>query len=351
MPTNAECSEWNAMATMYWSGHKELFGHLKEKWPDKGDRMMFYGWLKEVAGKDLGGAFVSREAIMDKISVTAYNNSAQVRELLYLLSRSVIPCLPAGKDHKGNVYRIVPNGYGLCPEKKIYRGDCLDDNILGTTLPRNSNDSHGPDDTEVFLFHQIGDLEVWFGGNERFEDDDSVDPEKYEAGNGGFWLPTSYHAVIRIDERGASKGLYVIFNFYPEFESDDGQRTIKIDINNSRGGWGCIMIGVGGRNVSIAKIADNVEKLKFTHQFDLTEPFYDSVDLGSVITTEEGTLSLAPAVDIDDAADAGDSSDIDGTDDEGRCIRCRSCRRCSRCKRCKERRNRRYRCRCFAAPV
>jgi hypothetical protein len=293
-----------------------LFDCLKEKWPNKLDRMAFYDWLQNRTVDNHIGAFISRKVIIDRISTTNYNDSADRRKLSVLLTQSVIPCLPAGKDHRGNIYSITPDGYGLRPDRRCYPPGSLNDSVLSITFPQDS------DDSGRFFFHQIGNLEVWCGGTRKFEcnDSDSDDPEIYEnirdqndesEGKGGFWRGTDYYIVMRIDERGASKGLYLIFNFYPEFEYDDGKRDTKIDIDDADDGWWRRMIKVDGRRVTVAKVADNVEQLKFTREFDLTEAFYDSVNLVTTIQTKEGTFE--PTTDNRD--DTDDTDDMDDTDD------------------------------------
>ncbi|KAI9856122.1 MAG: hypothetical protein M1813_009240 [Trichoglossum hirsutum] len=299
-PTAEQCSSWNSEVFRHWHEHGDLHDRLEKKWPKKFDRFAFYNWLQNRTDNHHIGAFISRKAIIDRISTTAYNEFADRRKLSIVLTQSVIPCLPAGKDRAGNVYRITPDGYGLRPDRRYNHYKSLYDSVLSITFSQDSNNS------SQFLFHQIGKLEVWCGNTRKFEDSDSEsdDPEIYEGDEAGSWVNTYYYIVMRIDETGTSKGLYLIFDFHPEFDDDDGKRNVKVGINDSLDGWGPVMIEVDGRRVTVAKIADSIKQLRFTREFDLTEVSHDSADIVTTIQTKQGILKpTTDDVDIDDIDD------------------------------------------------
>ncbi|KAI9856116.1 MAG: hypothetical protein M1813_009234 [Trichoglossum hirsutum] len=292
MPTDKECANWNNEVSGRWFGYEELSNRLKLEWPDKADRVEFYNWLKRDEGKDRFGALVSLEALKDAISNTTPNDMDSRKRLWDLLALRPVPCFPAGKDSRGNIYRISPDGGRLRPDDETYPDDCIGYGILGITFsPEGSSSKDGDDcrgsaDTqrEGFVFHEIGTLELWCGDPEKFKDDDSDDPEKYDGGR-GWWEPTSYCVVMKFDESGVSSGFYVVFDFFSDHEFET-----KINISDpknlpDRG----LIKDVYGRLLTAAKIADNIEELKFTHEFDLAEPLHDSFNLVTVVETSGGS--------------------------------------------------------------
>ncbi|KAI9854031.1 MAG: hypothetical protein M1813_001580 [Trichoglossum hirsutum] len=208
------------------------------KWSRKDDRIAFYGWLESHTDEGDIEAFISRKVIVEKISLTTYNNSAHREELLELPSRLVIPCLPAGKDHRGNVYRITLDGSGLRPDKRNYPHGSLYDNVLSITFPRDSNDSHVSDNTKEFLSTGSGTSRSSAVIPRNSKTTTATTPRDSKMTERGFWKPTYYYVGMRIDERGASKGLYVVFSFYPDFEYEDGERSTKISMEDTDDGRG-----------------------------------------------------------------------------------------------------------------
>ncbi|KAI9856129.1 MAG: hypothetical protein M1813_009247 [Trichoglossum hirsutum] len=274
MPTDKECTDWNKEVAGQWFGYEELSESLKEKWSNKADRMGFYDWLRRDEGKDRLGALVSLQALKDAISNTNSNDMSSRKRLWDFLAHWPVPCLFAGKDPRGNVYRINPDGGRLRPDSNSYPNDSIGYGILGINFPESSSssgsdDSSGPADMQpgVFIFHEIGNLEIWCCDPEGFKDDDGVDPEKYSEGG---WLATPYYAVLqffREDEYGRRGGI----------KTD----IADLDIRQEHS----MIKGSRGRFLTVAKIADKVEELKFTHKFNLTEAFYDSFTLVMVPET------------------------------------------------------------------
>jgi hypothetical protein len=291
MPTDKECADWNKELLRRRFDYDGMFRRLRETWPEKADRMVFYDWLKKCGDKPDLGDLVSPEALKNRISNTAYNDFPQRCELWNLLCRYPVPCLPAGKDLQGRVYRIMVNLSGVRTNNNFY-SDGSRSYAIAFPAGSCSSEDRQP---EGFFFYGIGGLERW-----RDEPKEPEDGDSDWAGTGcGSWGPTLYSVVIRIDESGAGRGIYVLFNrrfpVYGGWAKDDYDLGM-FSLDGIRDKC-CVMFkDVRDRDVFAVKIADKVEELKFTRQFDFTETSNDPFDVVAVECTSEGTF--APATDL-----------------------------------------------------
>lgn len=80
-------------------------------------------------------------------------------------------------------------------------------------MPNKSTRLNESDDSDNggFVFHQIGNVEIWCDEQENLR-------TLEDAGNGP-WFTTTYAAVVKVNNSGASEGIYIIFDFYEPDEA------------------------------------------------------------------------------------------------------------------------------------
>ncbi|KAI9868509.1 MAG: hypothetical protein M1813_005953 [Trichoglossum hirsutum] len=300
MPTDAEfLAVWNEEKGKGFAAWSGLGERLRKRWPEKADRMAYYAWSSARANKRLEEremTNISPDELTEMLATMNFNNDIARGKLVNTLERSVVPWLPVGKDRAGAYYRIVPGAYGLLPDQQDPKTDreLVSMNVLGVNTnvqPRipsrsrkanfseESTRSNESDDSDYagFVFHQIGNLEIW-GDNPR-------DLGDYEDAANGTWFPTQFHAVMRFGRNGAAaNGVYVIYDFYPEDEYLQERR--KIDHDN----WGFLPSDVTNDQVTFAKIADKITDLRFGHTFDFAEALDYPVELVRAVKTPEGAI-------------------------------------------------------------
>src|SRR5271170_1444142 len=91
-------------------------------------------------------------------------------------------------------------------------------------MPDISTTSNDTDDGEGgFVFHQLGTLEYFAGDSNQIIN-------MYELGR-GTWLSTGF-CVVRFSSTGQSKGIYLIYDMFPE---NDYRDRVEIESDNI---WG-----------------------------------------------------------------------------------------------------------------
>jgi hypothetical protein len=150
-------------------------------------------------------------------------------------------------------------------------------------FPEESTKSHESDDPDYagFAFHQIGNLEFRGGNPDNLR--------TYEDAANGNWFPTLFHAVMRFGRNGAAKGVFIIYDFYPEDEYLQERR--KLDDRD----WGYLPSDVSDKPISIAKIADKITDLRFGRTFDFVGPLDHPVELVRAMKTPRSSTSSSMA--------------------------------------------------------
>jgi hypothetical protein len=109
-----------------------------------------------------------------------------------------------------------------------------------------------------------------------------------EAAAQGPWLPAEFCVVMRFTRSGGANGLYIIYDFYPEAQDGTSRR---VDQRVEHMVWG--YLPGGGRQFSIAKIADEIADLRFGRTFELTEVVEHPVELVRCLKTQQETVIRA----------------------------------------------------------
>ncbi|KAI9861222.1 MAG: hypothetical protein M1813_005395 [Trichoglossum hirsutum] len=298
MPTDAEClaffNEQHAKGSGAW---EEGGKAVRERWPNKVDRMAYYDWSEKRADDKMKQEMtpISREDLKTMIATMNYNSKIARGKLVTAVDRPIVPWLPVGSHQNGGIYRIVPGAYGLQPDQPDPKTDrtLVSMNVLGVntnvqpTLPvrsrkanfsEASTKSNESDDSEIagFVFHQIGTLEYWGDKDENFH--------SFEDAARGPWLPTGFRVVVRFGRNGAANGIYIIYDFYPK--DAWGERELKITGDY----WGRLPQDRSNQQFSIAKLADTIIELRFGRKFTLTEVLDYPVEIVRAMKTPEDAI-------------------------------------------------------------
>ena len=96
--------------------------------------------------------------------------------------------------------------------------DRVDNMPNKSTRLNESNDS----DNGGFVFHQIGNVEIWCDEQENLR-------TLEDAGNGP-WFTTTYAAVVKVNNSGASEGIYInlIFTSLMKLLKPDSPDTVVL---------------------------------------------------------------------------------------------------------------------------
>jgi hypothetical protein len=165
MPTAAEFLAFSNEQHARGLGALEGLGKaIREKWPNKADRMAYYNWSMERADDEMKQEMtpISRENLIAMIATMNYNNDIARGKLVTAIERSVVPWLPVGSYQNGGIYRIVPGAHGLQPDQPDPKTDrwLISMNVLGVntnvqpTLPirsRKANFSEASTKSNVTL--------------------------------------------------------------------------------------------------------------------------------------------------------------------------------------------------------
>ncbi|KAI9763429.1 MAG: hypothetical protein M1840_000510 [Geoglossum simile] len=298
MPTAAEFLAFsNEQHAKGLSALEGLGKAIREKWPNKADRMAYYDWSMKRADDEMKQEMtpISREDLKAMIATMNYNSNIARGKLVTAVERPIVPWLPIGSYQNGGIYRIVPGAHGLQPDQPDPQTDrwLISMNVLGVdtnvqpTLPFRSRKanfsgasakSNESDDSEIagFVFHQIGTLEHWGDKSENFR--------SFEDAARGPWLPTGFRAVVRFGKNGAANGIYIIYDFYPKDEW--GERRLKVTGDY----WGCLPQDRSNQQFSMAKLADTITELRFGRTFTLTEVLDYPIELVRAVKTPEDAI-------------------------------------------------------------
>ncbi|KAI9864087.1 MAG: hypothetical protein M1813_003404 [Trichoglossum hirsutum] len=271
---------------------------IKEKWPDRADRLAYYAWSQERANNAYAQETTPIEpADLEKmIDTINYNNDVDRGKLVSAIEQTVVPWLPVGKHENGGIYRILPGAYGLRPDQPDPETDrtLVSINVLGVNtnvqpriplqsrkanFPEESTQSNESDDpeTEGFVFQQIGTLQYWGDDEENFQ---SLEDDADET-----WLYTKFCAAVRLGRNGTADGIYIFYDFYPENEDDD-ERDWKSDDKY----WGILRKDRTRQQFSMAKLSNTMSELRFEKTFTLTEALDYPVEIVRAVKSPEGTL-------------------------------------------------------------
>lgn len=288
---------------------------MEERWPLEKDLMAYFAWLQKRLdrGEKERNTSISQSDLIHMISTIDYTNEDQRDTLLSVIDKRAVPRCPIGTDMNGVRYRLVPEAYGLQPDRESPPVNCkiLDSSVLGVNTnvqplqppqPPQTCDPNEPDPRhrlglpEVssdlnefgdwksggFVFHQLGALELWFDLGESSKDSNFA--------NKGSWQPTSFFVVVRFSCSGDPEGIYIIYNFYPE-DDLDGNRDRKIDGYD----WGYLSDWElkAGIQFSMARIADNIGELGYEHKLNFTEVCDYPVEIVPALQTQLGTIVRA----------------------------------------------------------
>lgn len=136
----------------------------------------------------------------------------------------------------------------------------------------------GDSDDGGFIFHQIGDVQIWCAKQGKLQTLKDVGE--------GPWFTASYAAVVRINKNGASDGVYIMFDFY-EPDGATGDRLPKLNDPS----WG--YLGKGKTQFSCARIADKIPDLDLFHPLHLTEVITHPVEIVRVVSTAQRSMIRA----------------------------------------------------------
>lgn len=237
---------------------------------------------------------MSRDELLYTLDTMNYNDKSSRAKLLTAMYREISPWIPVGRDENGDFYRIVLNPDALLADQDSPPGshELVSRNVLGVNtnvqpftpaydrvdnMPNKSTRLNESDDSDNggFVFHQIGNLEIWCDGQENLR-------TLEDAGNGP-WFTTTYAAVVKVNHSGASEGIYIIFDFY---EPDEATQNRLPRYNGSHWGY----LGDTTMQFSVAKIADKISELDLFRPFHLTEIIPHPVEIVRVGTSPQGSM-------------------------------------------------------------
>ncbi|KAH0533663.1 hypothetical protein FGG08_007605 [Glutinoglossum americanum] len=310
MPTDAEClAFWNEENARGFDGLMHMGDAVEARWPRRADYMAYFNWSKKrredemmqpslVPQEDVKENIPAlQEQLKTMIATTNYNSSTDRGKLAGALNRMIAPWLPVGRDRNGSIYRVVPGAYEMWPDRPDPETDreVLGKNVLGVNtnvqpeIPVHSRKAEFSESTKPgeesgdpevggFIFHQIGTLEHWGGWRRELSCQDIKN---------GPWDPTEFYVVVRFGRNGAANGIYIIYNFYPEDEFGGYVRGQKISDEY----WGYLRWG--DQQFSIAKIADDITELEFSHTLSLAETVDYPVEIVRAVETSGGAIVRA----------------------------------------------------------
>ena len=288
----------------------EIFDHVEREFPNRQDRKAFYQWSSKpftdfVAGKTgLVQNIPSPEQYMELVRTTQYNNIDAVQKLHDLTYLQHQPVILIGK-RSGIHYRVVLSTrlQGKAVVVKDNR-PLLPKNILGVNTnvepnPTNrrkrrrpglssvSNDLSESRDYErgpFHVFHQMGHLMYYTG-------DFTGDGTERAISNSEGWDDTGFAVVVDVTT-GSPRGVWIIYDFWPENNSIEGDRY-HLDDDES---WGWLpnqeiaQRDERARQISGARIAFHIRDLGPTYEIRLLNPLDYEPELVPVVLSDEGTL-------------------------------------------------------------
>jgi hypothetical protein len=108
---------------------------IRERWPNKADRMAYYNWSMKRADDEMKQemTLISRENQKTMIATINYNSDIAHGKLVTAVERRVVPWLPVGSYQNGGIYRITPGAHGLQPDQPDPKTDhwLISMNVLG----------------------------------------------------------------------------------------------------------------------------------------------------------------------------------------------------------------------------
>jgi hypothetical protein len=289
-----------------WEAHHNA---LVQRFPNPTDREALAKWasarIRQSRVRDLTP--VDRDVLINTVDSMNYRNDYAQSVLVDWLERDVKPWIPIGKDQTTH-YRLVPGAYCLIAHKDNYNTPhkVLCENVLGVNTnvaPRKpardrsrqqsmsevSTASNGTNDGKGgFVFHQLGTLEYFAGARSQTTSMDKLGRSA--------WLPTGFCVVVRFGSDGQPKGIYLIYDMFPE--NDDGDR-VEIESGNA---WGRL-VPDAALQFSCAKVGATLGELQPGSNgfkaLTLTELIGYPVELvRAVRTSNDGIIRVTVAEDV-----------------------------------------------------
>jgi hypothetical protein len=283
-----------------WEAHDNA---IVQRFPDPADQEALAKWASaRISNSTLRTLTpVDRDVLINKVDQMNYRNDPEQAELVDWLERDAKPWIPIGKDQKEH-YRLVPGAYCLMAHKVDYSTprEMLWENVLGVNTnvaPRKPNRdrsqqqsmseistmSNETDDGKGgFVFHQLGTLE-YFAGDRRQTTSMS------KLGRGA-WRSTGFCVATRFDSAGQSKGIYLIYDMFPE--NDYGDR-VEIESGDS---WGRL-VPDAALQFSCARVGATLRELQpgptGFKDLTLTELISHPVELVRAVRSSNGDIIRA----------------------------------------------------------
>jgi len=244
---------------------------------------------------------VDRDDLINKVDRMNYRNDHEQAELIDWMERDMKPWIPIGKDQT-KYYRLVPGAYCLMAHNVDYNmpREMLSENVLGVntnvaprkpardrsrqqSMPEVSTMSDETDDGKGgFVFHQLGTLDYFAG-------DRSQTTSMSKLGRGA-WLSTGFCVVVRFDSAGQSKGIYLIYDMFPE--NDYGDRA-EIESGDT---WGRL-VPYAALQFSCARVGATLRELQpgptGFKALTLTEVISHPVELVRAVRSSNGGIIRA----------------------------------------------------------
>jgi hypothetical protein len=248
-----------------WEAHHNA---VVQRFPNPTDREALAEWasagIRQSRVRDLTP--VDRDVLINKIDSMNYRNDYAQSVLVDWLERDVKPWIPIGKDQIAH-YRLVPGAYCLMAHKDDYNTphQILCENVLGVNtniaprkpardrsqqqnMPEISTASNETDNGKGgFVFHQLGTLEYFAGARSQTTSMDKLGRSA--------WLSTGFCVVVRFGSAGQAKGIYLIYDMFPE--NVDGDR-VEIESGNT---WGRL-VPDAALQFSCAKVGATLRELQ-----------------------------------------------------------------------------------------
>ena len=283
-----------------WEAHHNA---LVQRFPNPADQEALAKWasarISNSTVRDLTP--VDRDEVINFVDSMNYRNDYSQSVLVDWLERDAKAWIPIGKDRTDH-YRLVPGAYCLMPHNVDYNTprSMLWENVLGVNtnvaprkpahdrsrqpnMPKISTVPNDIDNGEGgFVFHQLGTLEYFTGDN-------SQTTSMYKLGR-GTWRSTGFCVVVRFSSAGQSKGIYLIYDMFPE--NDDGDR-VEIESGNT---WGRL-VPDAALQFSCAKVGATLRELQpgvtGFKALTLTELIDHPVELVRAVWSSSGAIIRA----------------------------------------------------------
>lgn len=299
-PTKQDFEEFRKSIKGLWKG-SDISAAVNQRWTADKDRIAFYEWMqvKETRSSAKASPAIPAKDLLCLVNTTNFNiksdREAVARAVKTLQYGSLSEYLPVGREDNGEIYRLLRRTDALTTQSTIpVSRELLPSYILGvnTNLPsklthekENSGESVLSNETDDlliggFTFFQVGKLE-------RFCGMDASDPGQHHA-----WEDTGFGVVVRLTPSGSAAGVYIIFDFYPEYP-ELGDRTRKTRSSDDVI-WGWLPNSeISAMQFSCAMIADRITDLSATYKLRFSDYERHQVEIVRAVLGSNNTIIRA----------------------------------------------------------